>query len=171
MSSLAFALLAVFLIIAVTYRSPVAGLIGIIPLSLSILMNFGLMSVMGISLDMVTAIIASIAIGIGVDYTVHFLSRYKKERALSDDLVLVTRKTVLSTGRGIIINALSVGLGFAVLCFSRFLVLRYIGILVAIIMLTSSMGALIILPLILNRLDPRFMRGDGPKSLKRKKTA
>ena len=168
LSSLVFALLAVFLIIAVTYKSPLAGLIGIIPLSLSILMNFGLMSLLGISLDMVTAIIASIAIGIGVDYTVHFLSRYKKERALSDDLAQVTRNTVLSTGRGIIINALSVGLGFAVLCFSRFLVLRYIGILVAIIMLTSSMGALIILPLILNKLDPRFMRGEGTKTLKKK---
>jgi len=168
-SSLIFALLAVFLIIAVTYKSPLAGVVGIVPLSLSILMNFGLMSILGINLDMVTAIIASIAIGIGVDYTVHFLSRYKKERALSDDLDLVTRNTVLSTGRGIIVNALSVGLGFAVLCFSRFLVLRYIGILVAIIMLTSSMGALIILPLILNKLDPRFMgRNDSGNDSKRK---
>ena len=169
MSSILFALLAVFLIIAFTYKSPLAGVIGIVPLTLSILMNFGLMSLLGINLDMVTAIIASIAIGIGVDYTVHFLSRYKIERALSDDLVQVTRNTVLSTGRGIIINALSVGLGFAVLCFSRFLVLRYIGILVAIIMATSSMGALIILPLILNKLDPRFMRKkDGDVSTSKK---
>ncbi|MDC7219064.1 MAG: MMPL family transporter [Spirochaetales bacterium] len=167
-SSILFALLAVFIIIMITYKSPLAGFIGIIPLSLSILMNFGLMSIMEINLDMVTAIIASLAIGIGVDYTVHFLARYKKERLESDDLVQVTRNTVLSTGRGIVINALSVGLGFGVLCFSRFLVLRYIGILVAIIMVTSSLGALILLPLVLNKLDPKFMRKDEDGSVRNK---
>jgi uncharacterized protein len=168
-SSILFALLAVFIIIMITYKSPLAGIIGILPLTLSILMNFGLMSIMGINLDMVTAIIASIAIGIGVDYTVHFLARYKKERLESDDLVQVTRNTVLSSGKGIVINALSVALGFGVLCFSRFLVLRYIGILIAIVMLTSSLGALIILPLVLNKLDPKFMRKGDNGSLREKK--
>ncbi|MBI9104462.1 MAG: RND family transporter [Spirochaetales bacterium] len=157
MISLALALIAVFLIIAITYKSPTAGLIGIVPLGFSILVNFGLMSLLHINLDMVTALIASIAIGVGVDYTVHFLSRYKKQRALTDDLEEVTRATIMSAGRGIIINAVSVGLGFGVLSFSRFIVLRYIGLLVAVIMGTSSLGALIILPLLLNSIKPRFM--------------
>ena len=160
LTSLLLALCAVLVVISITYRSIGAGLIGIIPLSFSIIVNFGLMSLLGINLDMVTALIASIAIGIGVDYTVHFLARYKLECAESDDLNEVTRKTIQSTGRGIIINALSVGLGFAVLVFSRFIVLRYIGLLVAVIMLTSSFGALTILPLVLNALKPRFMTSD-----------
>ena len=48
---------------------------------------------------MVTALVASIAIGVGVDYTIHFLSRYKIEREKSDDLALVTRNTILTSER------------------------------------------------------------------------
>ncbi|MDC7240804.1 MAG: MMPL family transporter [Spirochaetales bacterium] len=156
-TSLLLALISVFLIIAVSYRSLAAGVIGIIPLALSILANFGLMSLANINLDMVTALISSIAIGIGVDYTVHFLARYKIERAMSDDLSLVTKNTILSTGKGIIINAISVALGFSVLMLSRFIVLRYIGFLTAVIMITSSLSALTILPLILNIFKPSFV--------------
>jgi len=156
-TSLLTALVAVFLILAISYRSFTAGFIGSIPLAFAILANFGLMSIAHINLDMITALISSIAIGIGVDYTVHFLSRYKLERALSDDLTLVTKNTILSTGRGIIINAISVALGFSVLVFSKFIVLRYIGFLTAVIMVTSSVSALTILPIILNFVKPKFV--------------
>ncbi|OQY31325.1 MAG: hypothetical protein B6241_14390 [Spirochaetaceae bacterium 4572_59] len=155
--SLLTALLAVFLIVSIAYKSPVAGFYGIIPLFLSILINFGLMGLTGINLDMITALIASIAIGVGVDYTIHFISRYKLERLKSDDLNLVTKNTILSSGKAIITNAVSVGLGFAVLVFSQFVVLRYIGALVAIIMLTSSVAALTVLPALLNMFKPKFI--------------
>lgn len=155
--SLLTALVAVFLIVSIAYRSPVAGIFGVIPLSLSILINFGIMGAFGINLDMVTSLIASIAIGVGVDYTIHFISCYKSERLLSKDLDEVTRRTVLSTGKAIITNAVSVGLGFAVLIFSQFIVLRYIGILVAIIMFTSSVAALTVLPVMLNLFKPKFI--------------
>lgn len=156
-NSLLSALIAVLIIVAIAYHSPIAGLFGIIPLSLSILINFGIMGLTGINLDMVTALIASIAIGVGVDYTIHFLSCYAAERKLSSDLNEVTRNTVLSTGKAIITNAVSVGLGFAVLTLSEFVVLRYIGILVAIIMITSSLAALTVLPALLNWLKPKFI--------------
>ncbi len=156
-TSLLTALLAVFIIVSVAYKSPIAGFFGIIPLFLSILINFGLMGVTGINLDMITSLVASIAIGVGVDYTIHFLSRYKAERLKSDDLDLVTKNTILSSGKGIITNAVSVGLGFAVLVFSKFVVLRFIGILVAVIMLTSSVAALTVLPALLNLIKPKFI--------------
>ncbi len=155
--SLLTALVAVFLIVSIAYKSPLAGFFGIVPLFLSILINFGLMGLTGINLDMITALVASIAIGVGVDYTIHFLSRYKIERLKSDDLDLVTKNTILSSGKGIITNAVSVGLGFAVLVFSKFVVLRFIGILVAIIMLTSSVAALTVLPALLNLIKPKFI--------------
>lgn len=155
--SLLTALAAVFIIVSIAYKSPYAGFFGIIPLFLSILMNFGLMGLVGINLDMITALVASIAIGVGVDYTIHFLSAYKYERLQSDDLNLVTKNTILSSGKGIITNAVSVGLGFAVLVFSKFVVLRFIGILVAIIMVTSSLAALTVLPALLNLIKPKFI--------------
>ena len=156
-TSLAVALVIVFIIIAVAFRSLLAGLIGCVPLSLAILINFGIMGLSGINLDIVTSLIASIAIGIGVDYTIHLLTNYHEERLKSDDLQLVTRNSLKLSGRAILINAIAVGLGFAVLLFSGFVVLRYIGLLVAIIMGTSSLAALVLLPIILNTFRPAFI--------------
>ena len=69
----------------------------------------------------------------------------------------VTKNTFKSSGRGIVTNALAVGLGFLVLVFSKFIILRYIGILVAVVMFTSSLLAMTIIPGILNAFDPKFM--------------
>ena len=55
------------------------------------------------------------------------------------------------------VNAASVGFGFVVLCFSRFVVLRFVGFLVAVVMLTGSVAAMTILPVLLNIFKPRFM--------------
>lgn len=156
-SSLLIAVVIVFIILSIYFRSPAAGFIGAIPLALAILINFGIMGLSGINLDIVTAIVGSIAIGIGVDYTIHFMDNYHRERLLSDDLNAVTLKTLLVSGKAITTNAVSVGLGFLVLCLSRFIVLRYIGLLVAIVMLTSSVTSMTVLPVMLNLFKPKFI--------------
>jgi len=163
--SLLSAFLVVFLIVAFANRSAVAGIYGIIPLSFAVLINFGLMGILGIDLDIATAMIASIAIGIGVDYTIHFLSRYKIEWNKGHSADEVTRRTVMTTGRAIVFNAVAVAAGFAVLLFSNFNPLRYVGVLVAIIMATSSIAAMTILPVLLNIFQPKFLkREEGEKS-------
>lgn len=156
-SSLLLAIISVFVILWISFRSPMAGLIGSIPLTLAILINFGIMGFAGINLDMVTSLISSIAIGIGVDYTIHFMSNYHHERLLSDDLQRVTFNTYMVSGKAILVNALSVALGFLVLCFSEFVVLRYIGLLVAVVMVTSSLTAMTVLPVLLNLIKPKFI--------------
>jgi hypothetical protein len=156
-SSFLLSIVSVFIILAISFRSPMAGLIGSIPLGLSILINFGIMGFAGINLDMVTSLISSIAIGIGVDYTIHFMNNYHHERLLSDDLQQVTFNTYMVSGKAILVNALSVALGFLVLCFSEFVVLRYIGLLVAIVMVTSSLTAMTVLPVLLNLIKPKFI--------------
>ena len=156
-SSLVLAVGIVFLILAVFYRSVIAGIIGAIPLGVSILLNFGIMSLTGINLDMVTSLVAAIAIGIGIDYTVHFMNNYHNERIASDNLTQVTLNTLRHSGKGIAVNAFSVGCGFLVMCFSNFVVLRFVGFLVATVMLTSSVASLTILPVVLNMFKPKFM--------------
>lgn len=156
--SLIFSLLFVFVIISISFKSPVAGIIGAIPLALTILMNYMIMGFTGIKLDLVTSIIASVAVGVGIDYTIHFMTAYNAERKKTDDLVEVTRNAIRVSGRGILTNAFAVGLGFLVLCFSEFLVIRYIGILAAVVMFSSSMLAIVLLPGILNIFDPKFMQ-------------
>ncbi len=147
----------VFLIITVSFKSIVAGFFGIIPLSFAIMINFAVMGYTGIKLDIATAMVASVGIGIGIDYAIHFLSRYRYERGKTDDLTEVTRNTLLTTGKAIMVNALSVGAGFAVLMFSNFNPLVYGGLLVCLIMITSSLASMTVLPVLLNMVKPKFV--------------
>ena len=157
LTSLVISLLCVFIIIAVAFKSGWAGLLGAVPLALAIILNYMVMGFAGINLDLVTSIIASVAVGVGIDYTIHFLTTYKEERAKTDDLETVTRMTFRKSGHGIVTNAIAVGFGFLVLCFSKFVVLRYIGILVAIVMFTSSFLAMTVIPGFLNMYAPKFI--------------
>ncbi len=157
LTSLLISLLCVFIIIALAFKSGWAGLLGAVPLALAIILNYMVMGFAGINLDLVTSIIASVAVGVGIDYTIHFMTTYKEERAKSDDLEEVTRMTFRKSGHGIVTNAIAVGFGFLVLCFSKFVVLRYIGILVAIVMFTSSFLAMTVIPGFLNMYAPKFI--------------
>lgn len=150
-------LIIVFIIVAYAFKSIVAGIFGIIPLIISLFINFGLMGFMGIKLDIGTAMVASIAIGIGVDYTIHFLTTYHYERMKTPDLEVVTKRTLNSSGKAIIFNAVSVALGFAVLIFSNFNPINNLGLLICITMTTSSMGSMILLPILLNLFKPKFI--------------
>lgn len=156
--SLAFSLFCVFVVIAISFRSGWAGLLGAVPLAFTIFLNYMTMGFTKINLDLVTSIIASVAVGIGIDYTIHFLETYRAERAKTTDVHAAARRTFASSGVGILTNALAVGLGFLVLCLSKFAVLRYIGILIAIVMFTSSMLSMTILPGFLTNYDPKFSR-------------
>ena len=157
-TSILFSIFMVFLIIAISFKSPVAGLLGAVPLAFTIILNFMTMGFTGIQLDLVTSIIASVAIGVGIDYTIHFMESYKAERAKSDNVEEVTMKTFAVSGLGIVTNALAVGLGFLVLLFSRFQILRCIGLLVAIVMFSSSFLAMTVIPGVLNAFDPKFIK-------------
>ena len=161
----------VFIIISLSFKSLFAGIIGAIPLGLTILLNFMVMGYAGIALDLCTSIIASVAIGVGIDYTIHFMETYRAQRALTDDLEEVTKRTFKTSGRGILTNAIAVGLGFCVLLFSRFIILRYIGALVAVVMFTSSTLAMTVIPGLLNAFDPKFMWSKEQKEAYAKKIA
>ena len=157
-TSILFSIFMVFLIITISFKSPIAGLLGAIPLAFTIILNFMTMGFTGIQLDLVTSIIASVAIGVGIDYTIHFMESYKAERAKSDNVEEVTMKTFAVSGLGIVTNALAVGLGFLVLLLSNFQILRCIGLLVAIVMFSSSFLAMTVIPGVLNAFDPKFIR-------------
>jgi predicted RND superfamily exporter protein len=155
--SIGVSILMVFLIIAVSNKSGMAGLIGSIPLTVSILINFAIMGFMGIKLNIATALIASVSIGIGVDYTIHFLEAYKREWKAANGEGDFLKRAFTNSGKAIIINALSVGAGFAVMLLSEFTVLREFGLLIAIAMLTSSMVSLTLIPVLLETLKPKFV--------------
>ncbi len=163
LTSLLISLLSVFVIITISFRSGWAGLLGAIPLAFTIILNYMVMGFAHIKLDLVTSIIASVAIGVGIDYTIHFLETFRAERRRCDDMEIVLKRTFNKSGRGIVTNAVAVGFGFLVLCLSEFVVLRYIGILVAIVMFASATLAMTVIPGILNLTDPAFMKRPADK--------
>ncbi len=156
-TSVLLSLLLVLIIVSVQFRSIVAGLISVIPLSISILINFGVMGLFGIKLDIGTSIVASVAIGVGVDYTIHFLTGYYQQWQKTPEHRAAVQATWGSVGKAIIFNALSVAAGFFVLVFSNFNPLMFLGELIVLTMLTSSLGALTILPALLKLLKPGFL--------------
>jgi predicted RND superfamily exporter protein len=155
--SLALALLAVSTLLMLLFRSPVAGLISAIPLALSALALLGLMGFLGIQLNMATALFSSIMIGVGVDYTIHFLWRYREERRAGAAEGLAVRRTLVTSGRGIVFNALSVIVGFTAFLASGFVPVRFFGLLVIISIAACLVGALVLVPAICIVFRPRFL--------------
>ncbi|HKK63665.1 MAG TPA: MMPL family transporter [Bacteroidales bacterium] len=156
--SLGIAIAVVFLLLSIIFRSATAGLISIIPLVISISILFGVMGYTGIRLDIVTALLSSVMIGVGIDYTIHLLWRYREERkkpgrTKKEDIYT----TLTTTGRGIIFNALSVIIGFVVLLASSFPPLRYFGVLVVLSIISCLIGAMVILPALILKFDFKFL--------------
>ena len=144
-------------IVSLLMGSVLAGLISVIPLALTIMGVFAAMAAAGISLNLATAMIASVTIGIGIDYAVHFLSRYRKEYSASGEATTAARKTAQTAGQAIVFNATAVLAGFLVLLMSDFLALRQFGWLLSLAMAVSALGALTAIPVILARFQPRFL--------------
>lgn len=158
--SIGLAIFVIFLLISIIFRSVSSGLISIVPLGLAVIFLFGLMGILGIRLDISTAILSSIMIGVGVDYTIHFIWRYKFERKTIADPGIAVQRTIETTGRGIFFNAMSVIIGFLVLFLSSFPPIRFFGFLVIISIGACLSGAFLVIPGILMTLKPRFVEPD-----------
>jgi len=156
-TSMIIALCSLFLIITICNRSVIAGIICVVPLGVIILVNFGFMGLMGYKLNIATALISSLSMGIGIDYTIHYLEAYKREYRAAGGSGDFFKRSYLNAGLAIIVDALSVGFGFAVLLFSRFVLLAEFGLLVAFSMITSALMGLILVPVLLILIKPAFL--------------
>jgi predicted RND superfamily exporter protein len=94
-------------------------------------------------------LVASIAMGIGIDYSIHFISHFNHSLKIYGSVESAVEETILVSGKAIMINFISVSTGFLVLVFSDLVPMIYFGILIALSMLGSSMGALTLLPSII----------------------
>jgi uncharacterized protein len=166
-SSLIFALLTVFILLAIIFKSVKGGLIGSIPLAASIIIQFGIMGIAGIPLDAATALLSSIMIGVGVDFTIQYLWRYNSElrRGLSHREAIAT--TYRTTGRSIIINGVMVMAGFVATFFSGFLSIRYFGYLVIISIGACLICAVVVIPAFMLWFRPLFIEADISRNHKK----
>jgi predicted RND superfamily exporter protein len=154
--SLFLSIILVVVVVMLLFKSFTAGFYAAVPLVTALVSLFSLMGFLNIKLDMITTMLSSIMIGVGVDYTIHFLWRYREERRNLDKKEAVI-KTLTTSGRGITFNALSVIVGFSILFVSGFLPVKFFAFLVTVSIATCLVGALVILPALVLVFEPDFL--------------
>ena len=148
-SSLAIAVLFVLVIVGFILKSFSKGVYATIPIITTIVILFGFMGFAGISLDIATVLVASIALGIGIDYSIHVITHFNHGFKKTGNMNKALEDTILISGKAIVINVVSVAAGFLVLIFSQMVPLQNFGLLVALSMLGSGFAALTLLPVII----------------------
>jgi predicted RND superfamily exporter protein len=155
----------VFILCALVFRSLVGGLLTLIPLVFAVLINFGVMGWTGIWLSIGTSTIAAMGIGIGVDYAIYILSRFREEWQVTGDIHQSLVRTMTTSGKAVVFTALSISLGYCTLLFSQIIYHMHIGFLVALIMISSLLGAVTLLPALIVWIQPGFIFGNKKLSL------
>jgi diguanylate cyclase (GGDEF)-like protein len=151
--SLSITMVLVFGIMFILFMSSKVGLISIVPNIFPIIINFGIMGWFGIELSMVTSLIASIAIGLAVDDTIHYLVRYNREFKKDLDDRRAIRDTLIHVGRPITFTTLTIGIGFSILLFSSFKPTAIFGVMMIITSLSALIGDLILLPSLIQHVE------------------
>lgn len=144
------AFIAIIIILSLLFRSIALAAIAVVPLFFTILLTFSLMSLTHIPLDIGTSIVTCISIGIGIDYTIHFLSFFKQATHQSQlPIIDAIKATLEHVSRPILINSFSLALGFLVLTVSDYAALAHLSYIIASAMILCAALTLIVLPLTL----------------------
>jgi uncharacterized protein len=165
MVSIIIAVVFVIFIVSILLRSFTSGLYAAIPIIATIIILFGVMGYTGIPLNIATVLVASIAMGIGIDYSIHVISHFNshmKEGATISDAL---DETIAVSGKAIYVNVISVTAGFLVLLFSVMVPLQYFGLLTSLSMIGSGLSAMTLLPVILILAHRRKNRIREPNAI------
>ena len=144
MTSILFSLVLILFITGLFFNSFKWGFLSIIPLASAIILNFGLMGIFGIDLNHMTALLSSVIIGVGVDFSIHYISDYRKNIIKNVDYQTMSLKTSQDVGYPILLDVFS-NMGFIALLFSILIPLNHMGGLMVFAMISTSFGTLTIL--------------------------
>ncbi len=154
--SLLTVLTTITILMSLMFRSVPVGLITSIPVFIAVLFNFAVMWVCGVTLNIGTSIIASVGMGVGIDYTIHYFARFRLLLQKNEGYDSAIVKAISETSHAILSNAAAVGLGFLVLLFSEYRVVANIGWITALSMLTTAISSLLVLPAMLSLIKPKI---------------
>ena len=159
--SLYLSLTLIFLVVLVIWRNIWLGILGMIPNIAPILVMFGIMGLCGIFLDIGTAMIASVTLGIAIDDTIHIVTGIRKRIKEGLSPKEAVSKTIYSSGRAVIITTLILSSQFLAMLFSEFMPLMYFGVLTFVGMVSALIFDLFFLPaLIIKYADRKKLGGD-----------
>jgi hydrophobe/amphiphile efflux-3 (HAE3) family protein len=150
--------LIVVVLCAFFFRSIKYALIAAAPIVLSIICTFGAMAWLGIRLEVSTAVITGVTIGIGIDFSCHFLYHYRKAIASSefrgvDHVIAGVRSAVSSSGSAIAFNIAATVAGFSAFLFSAFKPIQNFGYLISANMIFSGVATFAMIPAMLYFAD------------------
>lgn len=150
--------LAVFLMCVAIFRSVRDGLLCLAPLVISVLFVYAAMGIGDIWLGVATSMFASVAIGLGIDFAIHMVSRARKAKARFADVDAQVMYVYQSTGRAVLFNAVAVGIGFSIVTLSAAPPIRMFGVLVSIAIVGAFVATLTVLPALLKIAGERSQR-------------
>jgi hypothetical protein len=142
--------LIVLFMMIVLFKSPITGLISMIPLSVTILFIYGALGFLGRDYDMPVAVLSALTLGMAVDFAVHFIERSREIYKTAGNWADTAKEMFKSPGRALIKNALVVSIGFLPLFVSPLVPYNTVGFFMFMIMLVASIGTLLILPAIIS---------------------
>jgi hypothetical protein len=144
-----FALLLCLVVLAVVFRSPVLGAMALLPVTLTIGWELGMLRVFGWSMDVLTMGISALILGIGIDYAIHIVHRFREEHGRGLELEQAIRTTVMQVGTALLgATVTTIGV-FGVLALSGMPAMARFGALTALVIFFAFVSALVVLPSVL----------------------
>lgn len=164
LTSLSISVVAVFFLLMLQFRSWSKGVLAILPLAVTVVLNFGVLGLLGIHLNIAIAIaiMSSIVIGIGVDFAIHYMSRLERELKRAKTQADAFANTMRASGKAITANAFIVALGFLALLLSDLYPLQLMGVLITQTLLFGGFATLMLIPAAASFFRPGFVTAAGP---------
>ena len=152
--SMGIVFVSIFVMFLFLFKSFNLALLGMIPNFLSAGAVIGTIGLVGIPLDVMTVTVAAVSIGMGVDNTIHYIFRFKKEYDSTKDYLLSSKNTHLTIGKALLFTSMTIIFGFLSLAMSNFNPTVYFGIFTALAMSMAILSSLVLLPALLIKLKP-----------------
>ena len=152
--SMGIVFVSIFVMFLFLFKSFNLALLGMIPNFLSAGAVIGTIGLVGIPLDVMTVTVAAVSIGMGVDNTIHYIFRFKKEYDSTKDYLLSSKNTHLTIGKALLFTSMTIIFGFLSLAMSNFNPTVYFGIFTALAMTMAILSSLVLLPALLIKLKP-----------------
>lgn len=153
--------LVIYAIASLVFRSLIAGLLVALPLAVTVLVDLGTLGLFGLHLNMITASVVGMAVGIGADYAIYLLYRTREEYLRLGDVEGALGEALRTSGTAVTFVALAVSVGYAALLLSPFAVYWMLGLTVPLTMVVSCGVTITLLPYVLARWRPRFVFPQG----------
>jgi predicted RND superfamily exporter protein len=149
--SLGLALALILIMLLITLRSLKAAIVGMLPIAITIIAILGMVSVAKFNLNIMTANLSAICIGVGVDYAIHLISGIYYFRRSGMDSRQSVDAAITSVSRPILANAFGLAIGLSVLFFSPIRLHFHAASIMWVAMIVSSMAALLLIPIFYTR--------------------